>query len=167
MSRNPAPGGCLKHPALLGALLVLVLNDHLLKRVCPGFLTGKLSDFAGVLLLPLFLHALCELFWAHVRHRPLSPPQGNRVLFACVVVSLIMFALPEVWKPAELAYRYGLGGLRWPFQALYAWLTASVIPALQPVRATADVTDLLALPMGFVAYRVGRRDGLACGQALG
>ena len=48
MSRNPAPGGCLVHPAMLGALGVLVLNDHVLKHACPGFVTGKLSDFAGI-----------------------------------------------------------------------------------------------------------------------
>lgn len=161
MKRNPAPGGVLLHPALLGALVVLVLNDHVLKRTCPGVLTGKLSDFAGVLLLPLFLHALVELGCARVRREPLGVPLGNRVLLGCIAVSLVAFALPEVWKPAEFAYRYGLGALRWPFRALFALATGDVTPGLRPVRATADVTDLLALPMGLVAFRIGRRTNVA------
>ena len=38
------------------ALAVLLVNDALLKQAYPGFITGKLSDFAGfaVVALPLF-----------------------------------------------------------------------------------------------------------------
>ena len=43
----------LHHPALLGAAVVLAVNDHALKGSGPPALTGKLSDFAGVLLLTL------------------------------------------------------------------------------------------------------------------
>lgn len=39
----------------LAGLLVLALNDHLWKEAYGNWLTGKLSDFAGVLILPLFL----------------------------------------------------------------------------------------------------------------
>jgi hypothetical protein len=35
----------------------------------------------------------------------------DEVPVGCVIVSLFAFALPEVYKPAELAYRYGLGAL--------------------------------------------------------
>jgi hypothetical protein len=159
MTRHPGPGGALLHPATLSALCVLTLNDHVLKRVCPGVVTGKLSDFAGVLLLPIFLHALFELGSAQLRKRPLAGASGDRVLFACVAASMLAFALPEVWRPAELAYRYGLGALRWPLQALLAVSTGEAQLGLRPVRATADITDLLALPMGLVAFRIGRRAG--------
>ncbi len=37
------------------ALVVLVVNDHLLKYTWPGFVTGKLSDVAGLVLLPPLL----------------------------------------------------------------------------------------------------------------
>ncbi|WP_345566686.1 hypothetical protein [Nonomuraea rosea] len=33
-------------------MVVLLLNDHLFKQVWPGFVTGKLSDFAGLLVAP-------------------------------------------------------------------------------------------------------------------
>lgn len=157
MTRNPAPGGALLHPLTLAALATLALNDHLLKRVCPGWFTGKLSDFAGVLLLPVFLHALCELAAARAWRRPFSPVRGDRWLWACIVVSLLAFALPEVWKPAELAYRFGMGAARWPFRALAALLSGQELPGVRPVQATADATDLLALPMGLVAFALARR----------
>jgi hypothetical protein len=78
-----------------------------------------------------------------------------------VAVALLAFALPEVWGPAELVYRYGLGAARWPIHALAALLSGHALPHVIPVRATADVTDLLALPMGLVAFTVGRRRAIA------
>ncbi len=39
----------------LTALLVLALNDHYLKYAFPGFFTGKLSDFVGIIAFYLFL----------------------------------------------------------------------------------------------------------------
>ena len=44
-------------PASLFALMILVVNDHLLKGsgVLPAWLTGKLSDVAGLYVFPLFL----------------------------------------------------------------------------------------------------------------
>ena len=157
MKRGQAPAATLLHPVALAALFTLALNDHVLKHVCPGVVTGKLSDFAGVVFLPLFLHALLELWCAQVRRQPLTVAVGDRVLLGCIAVSLLTVALPEVWHPAELAYRYGLGALRWPFRVLWALVAGDVPPPLRPVRATADVTDLLAMPMGFVAWLVGRR----------
>lgn len=49
--------GVFSLPAL-AALFVLVLNDHVLKHVCPSTLTGKLSDFAGLFLFPILAGAL-------------------------------------------------------------------------------------------------------------
>jgi hypothetical protein len=156
-ARNPAPGAALLHPATLTALFVLALNDQVLKHACPGWWTGKLSDFAGLVLLPVFLHALLELAAAHLGRKPFDAATGDRWLLACVVVSALAFALPEVWRPAELVYRYGLGAARWPVRTLAAVLFGQPRPHLQPVRATADVSDLMALPMALVAFAIARR----------
>ncbi|WP_062356469.1 hypothetical protein [Herbidospora yilanensis] len=43
------------HPLTLLALVVLMVNDHVLKAAWPGFVTGKLSDVAGLLVLPPLL----------------------------------------------------------------------------------------------------------------
>jgi hypothetical protein len=40
------------------ALAVLLLNDFMLKQVYPGFVTGKLSDFAGIFVFAVFWSSL-------------------------------------------------------------------------------------------------------------
>lgn len=53
----------LLHPLWLGSLALLVINDHVLKGagLLPPWLTGKLSDFAGMLVAPLVLACLLRL----------------------------------------------------------------------------------------------------------
>jgi len=48
----------LLHPLSLLALTLLALNDHVFKVAYPGWLTGKLSDFAGLVFFPLVLEFL-------------------------------------------------------------------------------------------------------------
>jgi hypothetical protein len=52
---------CLKHPLTVTCILVLLLNDHLLKGTIPSILTGKLSDFAGLFFFPFLFAALLGL----------------------------------------------------------------------------------------------------------
>jgi hypothetical protein len=56
----------LASPAFMAALALLVLNDFVLKPLLHNALTGKLSDFAGLFALTLFIATL----WP--RHRRLS-----------------------------------------------------------------------------------------------
>lgn len=55
-----SPASALRHPLWWTALAVLLLNDHLLKGAgaLPSAVTGKLSDFAGLLVAPVLLAAL-------------------------------------------------------------------------------------------------------------
>lgn len=48
----------LLRPGFIIGLVVLVINDHILKTTFPGFITGKLSDVAGLFIFPLFILAL-------------------------------------------------------------------------------------------------------------
>lgn len=48
----------LLHPAFIVGLLLLLLNDHYWKGLYGNWLTGKLSDFAGLLIFPFFLRFL-------------------------------------------------------------------------------------------------------------
>ncbi len=157
MSVERLPGAQLLHPVMLTSLALLVVNDHVLKRVCPGPLTGKLSDVAVVVVLPLFLHGCVELFFCRGLRRPLGVGAGNRWLVGCLLLSLLVFGLPEVWPPAEDAYRYGLGAAQWPLKAAWAWLRGAPEPRLLPVRATADWTDLLTMPTAWLAFVVAKR----------
>ena len=45
----------LGHPVSLGALGLLLLNDHYLKATYPSAFTGKLSDFAGLVFFPFLV----------------------------------------------------------------------------------------------------------------
>ena len=48
---------CLKHPATVASIALLVVNDHILKLLAPSWVTGKLSDFAGLFFFPFLLAA--------------------------------------------------------------------------------------------------------------
>lgn len=60
---TPRNKNLILNPIFLTGLMVLVINDHWLKMRYPGVLTGKLSDFAGVLIFALFLAYVCPR-WA-------------------------------------------------------------------------------------------------------
>jgi hypothetical protein len=81
----------LVHPLPALAVLVLALNDHLLKGSgwLPGWLTGKLSDFAGLFFFPVLLTVVAE---AALRRS--GRAAGRRVVAAgSVVATGVVFAL--------------------------------------------------------------------------
>lgn len=47
-----------RHPLIIGSIALLLVNDHLLKVYSPSWLTGKLSDFAGLFFFPFLLALL-------------------------------------------------------------------------------------------------------------
>ena len=57
------PARALLHPLWLVSLGLLVLNDHVLKgaSLLPAPLTGKLSDFAGLVVAPVLLAAVLRV----------------------------------------------------------------------------------------------------------
>lgn len=156
-TRVSVPGAQLLHPAVVMALAVLVWNDHWLKRTHPGIISGKLSDFAAALLVPLVVQASIELSVGWLSRRPPTVRVSNRALMAGVLAALVILALPEIWGPADTAYRMAGGALHYPLGCVWAWLRSSPLPSFQPAAATPDVTDLVALPMAGLAYFLGRR----------
>ncbi len=69
-SQSPCPAAnspakvalsCLVHPFSLLALALLALNDHYLKGIGPAWLTGKLSDFAGLFYFPFLVIFLVSI----------------------------------------------------------------------------------------------------------
>ena len=48
---------CLQHPVTWLSIALLVVNDHILKVVYPSWITGKLSDFAGLFFFPFIVAA--------------------------------------------------------------------------------------------------------------
>lgn len=117
----------LAHPVTLLSLTTLLVNDHVLKARFPGPVTGKLSDAAGLVLLPPLLSALFALY------------SKKRTVVAPVLVTGVGFvavkAIPAV---------AGLASAGW-----------SAVVGRSVIRA--DLTDVLVLPALGIALWVGRR----------
>lgn len=111
------PTRALLHPLWLGALAVLVLNDHVLKgaSVLPPALTGKLSDFAGLVVAPLLLAALLRV-------------RSDRGWLASHVAVGLGFCAIQLSATAAELWSAAMGSIGFPW------------------HITRDVTDLVALP---------------------
>lgn len=151
------PGSGLLHPLGLGAVALLILNDHVLKARWPSWWTGKLSDVAGMVMFPLLLQAL----WEVARARTGGGLRPSRaVLVTCVVLTGLCFSATKTWGLAADGWRWSLGFLQWPVRLGLALARGRALPSVAPVAHVMDVTDLLALPGLLVALAVGwrRRD---------
>ena len=96
------------HPLWWSALALLLINDNLLKGsgVVPGWLTGKLSDFAFIVVAPVLLASLLPLRLS-----------GRRILaFAAVTTVFVAADLSASASDAivALAARVGLRWRLWP-----------------------------------------------------
>ena len=133
-------GGALLHPLAIVSIAILILNDHLLKPTYGNWLTGKLSDLAGLVFFPLLLVSL----WEMARSRAPS----RRTLNVACAATAIVFTLVKTTTIGALAWEWGLGLAQWPFRALSGG-------SLTPVSAVIDPTDLIALPSILLAWWVG------------
>lgn len=135
------PGGMLLHPIAVAALVTWLVNDHLLKSLTPGSITGKLSDVACLIVCPLLMVAAVELRW------PAMPWTRQRwVLLAALVLFGAIMSSIRIWPWAADAYRHGLGAAQWPVRALISVLFGAPLPQLRPVQLAMDVTDIATLP---------------------
>lgn len=149
---------------VLAAVVLMALNDHVLKGLGPGVVTGKLSDVAGLVLLPVLLQAWVEVGQAAVGR--FSRP-SDRLLRWTVSISGLGFALVNTLGPVERLWQVTWGLAQVPARSLAA---GSLVPAV-PVVHHADATDLLALPAVVVplllvsaARRSARSRPTGCGE---
>ncbi|MFN0252146.1 MAG: hypothetical protein ACKV2T_35045 [Kofleriaceae bacterium] len=138
------PIGEALHPVTLLSLVVLVVNDWVLKpRLDQGLglsvVTGKLSDVAGLAAAPVVLTALIGLLvlvanklgarmHAHLTHRR---------LVISIVATGAVFAAIKLWPRAS----------QWFVDAL---------SVMRPAQVILDRTDLLCLPALAISYWIGR-----------
>jgi len=106
----------LVHPVTLLAVAVLLVNDHLLKATHPGVVTGKLSDVAGLVVVPPIL--ACAL--ALVLRRGVAA--------VALTVTGVGFVAVKAFAPGAAV-------------ASAVWSAVS-----GPSVVRADLTDLVALP---------------------
>jgi hypothetical protein len=147
------PGDGVVSGVVLGALIVLVLNDHWLKAAWPGLVTGKLSDVAGLMLTPLVLQAVWEIGqWIAGRWRGPS----SRALLMAILATGAGFTAIKVSAPVNAVWEGLLGVAQWVVATPAALLTGSPAGPVS-VASLADPTDLLALPVLAVSWMTGRR----------
>jgi len=139
------PGALMCHPIALAALALLLLNDHILKTLAPGLLTGKLSDVAGLAYFPLLLVAVVELGAGR-----LGRLHRNALLLAAISATAIVFACAKSLPTATAVYNEALGSLQWV-------LSGGPITGREPTPtgAVTDASDLLAMPALLLAWLVG------------
>jgi hypothetical protein len=122
----------LSHPASLTALGVLLLNDHLLRRIWPSWVTGKIGDFAWLFFAPFIVAAV--LAW-------LVPLRGARREKA---IRLLAFTLTgSVFALAKTV------------PGVHTWLlhVAERLLGL-PISLRRDPTDLIALVVLAFSWRL-------------
>jgi hypothetical protein len=61
---------CLQQPTTLLSIVLLLLNDHILKIVVPSWLTGKISDFAGLYFFPFLVAAGWSVLFSRLNFKP-------------------------------------------------------------------------------------------------
>lgn len=124
------PGDLLLHPAALAAVVVLLANDHILKGQFGNAITGKLSDVAGVFLLPLVMLGCLEVAMWMSRHP--GWVSGPRRVLGAVLLTGVGFAAVKAIGPVGDAYGVTIGVLR---------------GGRDPIEVIRDLTDLLVLPV--------------------
>ncbi len=148
------PGELALHPVALASLALLVLNDNVLKGVGPGWLTGKLSDVAGLAFLPFLVLALADV----VRRRR---PPGPRAAVVTAVATALVFAAVKLVEPVRAVAATAAGGARAPLDGLAALLAGTSPPPVGPATIVADPTDVFAVvacaAVVIVVGRMGRR----------
>jgi hypothetical protein len=154
-TRVRTPGDLLLHPAAIAALVVVIVNDRVLKVRYPSEVSGKLSDFAGLVFFPLFMVAAIEAVrWLY--RRSSWQLTSRAVVVAVVVVGVAMVAI-KTWQPAGDLYRTVMGAVLYPVDAVSSVARGDGLPILGRVNLVQDRTDLFALPFLIVPVWVARR----------
>lgn len=126
---------CLQHPLSLASIAILLFNDHVLKIISPSWLTGKLSDFAGLFFFPFVMAAFLGLALSRTR---LTSRQIGWMAFGLVA---LWFTLLKLFQPVN--------SLTSEFASVMVGFRVHFIP---------DWTDLLAMAVLLPAWGLWRQD---------
>lgn len=155
MNARRSPGDLLLHPIAVVALIVVILNDRVLKVNYPSEVSGKLSDFAGLVYFPLFLVSVIEGARWVMRKRPWE--LSERAVWVAVVVIGVAMTLIKTWQPAGEVYRTVMGVALWPVDALGAAVHGEGLAPLGRAGLVQDRTDLISLVVLCLPLWVGHK----------
>ena len=144
------------HPITLAAVVVLVVNDWVLKPRWHGAVTGKLSDVAGLVFAPVLLSALIGLaldLAARLGAR-VDPSLSWRRLVTCCAATAAGFTLVKLC-PAAAHVVAGMIGHHAEFYP--DWTDVLCVPAVG-VALWIGRDELRRVPLGRPAaiHRLGR-----------
>lgn len=146
----------LVHPATVAAIVLLLVNDHVLRRLWPSALTGKLGDFAWLFFIPFALAAVLALLWPRVipRRREWIPALAfGAVALIFALAKTAPAAHEAVVRLARVLFGFEVGWRRDPTDlvallsvAAAAWLwRATPEPAPRPLNLRSPGWAALAL----------------------
>jgi len=141
--RPSLPIGEALHPFAIAAAVVLLANDWVLKRsAAPRWLTGKLSDVAGLVVAPVALTAIAGVvLWVAARAGARVVPWLTRRRLAIAIATTgAVFAVVKLSPGAA---------------SRIASMWGQLVP---DARIVADPLDLLALPALAIAWWIGQRE---------
>ncbi len=162
MNARVHAGEQLTRTPFLVAVVVLAINDHVLKAWCPGWWTGKLSDAAGMVFFPLLLQSALELALGTLG-RWRGP--DVRLTGMCVALTGAVFCLVKTNVHAARWYQATWGVLRWPLDVVAAWWRHQPAPRVGLVQLVMDPSDLMVLPLLGLALWTGWRVSREATQA--
>ncbi|MEE2786536.1 MAG: hypothetical protein VX589_04290 [Myxococcota bacterium] len=148
-----APGDVLRHPLIVGLLLLWALNDHVFKAYFANQWTGKISDFAGLAVFPLIPLSAYEISCALLGREPRC---RHWVLWLSLVGTgtfMVGINISEAWANV---YTQGLSLAQWPFRAVWGLIADGTIPERANLKVTMDPTDLWTLPALSIAWWLGK-----------
>ncbi len=142
------------------AVTLVVVNDQILKERYSNWLTGKLSDIAGVFVLPIVIVSAVELArWATGRE---SWRSFRHELVLAVAITAIGFAMVKLVGPVGDAYANAIGWTRASIASLAHWEWRPVTP----IEVIRDWTDLLVLPVLIGSWFFARNRGESPQEAI-
>lgn len=132
LSARRVPGDLILCPSVVVSIVVLLVNDHVLKDRWPGTFTGKLSDFAGLAFFPVLLVAVVESARWVLGTRTWSTSPAVAVV--CSALTAAVFAAVKTWDATADLYRQ-----------IISWLQIPLFGS-GPFNHIQDPSDLIALP---------------------
>jgi hypothetical protein len=123
------------HPIPLFAVALMAINDHWLKYAFPGWLTGKLSDFAGIFYFPIFILAVvCVALQLAGVEKSNQRVLTTKNLWLAVLSTDFLLVLIKLSAPAA------------------RWIEAVFAEILFKIQLVQDPTDLIALVMNAITF---------------
>lgn len=145
MGAGATRGDFLLSPIFLVSLLLLLINDFVLKPDYPSAVSGILSDLAGMVFFPVFFVAVAEFVGLLLPRKPLASP---RWFWLSTAVIAFLFVTVKFSSFGQQAY-----------EQLVAPLQGSSIAQLTVGGGgvVADPWDLLALILTPIPIWIGYR----------